>query len=146
MGGALHGGAGHPQLAVDPRFATGPDRVAHREALEARVAERFASLATEEALELLADAGIAAAGVNSVPEFLDHPVLAERDRWRRVEVPGAPAPVRALLPPADLGGVEPRMEPVPAAGAHTRRILASLGRAPEEIARLLAAGVAEADD
>ncbi|MBV7652214.1 CaiB/BaiF CoA transferase family protein [Streptomyces albidoflavus] len=137
---------GTPELAVDPRFATGPDRVAHREALEARVAERFATLATEEALELLTDAGVAAAGVNSVPEFLDHPVLAERDRWRRVAVPGAPTPVRALLPPADLAGVEPRMDPVPAAGAHTRAILASLGRTPGEIARLLAAGVAEADD
>ncbi|MGN0121004.1 MAG: CoA transferase, partial [Streptomyces albidoflavus] len=63
-----------------------------------------------------------------------------------VAVPGAPTPVRALLPPADLGGVEPRMDPVPAAGAHTRDILASLGRTPGEIARLLAAGVAEADD
>lgn len=135
-----------PGLAADPRFATGPDRVAHRGALEALVGERLAALRSEEALELLADAGIAAAGVNSVPEFLDHPVLAERDRWREVALPGPVAPVRALVPPADLGGVPPRMDPVPAAGAHTREILAALGRSPEEIERLLAAGVADTTD
>lgn len=136
---------GTPRLTVDPRFATGPDRVAHREELEELVAGRLAGLGTEEALELLEEAGIAAAGVNSVPEFLDHPVLAERGRWRQIEVPGTASPVRALLPPADLGGVEAPMGPVPAAGEHTRRILASLGHSPQQIARLLAAGVAEAD-
>jgi formyl-CoA transferase len=65
--------------------------------------------------------------VNSVPEFLDHPVLAERDRWREVAIPGAH--MRALVPPAGLAGVPPRMDPVPAPGEHTARILAELGYA-----------------
>ena len=43
-------------------------------------------------MELLDRAAIANAGVNSVAEFLDHPVLTERDRWRDVAVPGAPRP------------------------------------------------------
>lgn len=81
--------------------------------------------------------------MNSVAEFLEHPALTERDRWRDVSVPGAPGPVQALLPPVDLGGVTPRMDPVPAAGRHTERILAGLGRSPADIERLRARGVVE---
>ncbi|WP_223773369.1 CaiB/BaiF CoA-transferase family protein [Streptomyces sp. 135] len=132
---------GRPALADDPRFATGSDRVAHREALDAIIAVRFGELGGDEAMKLLDRAGIANAGVNSVHEFLDHPVLTERGRWQDVRVPGAPSPVQALLPPADLSGVAPRMDPVPAAGEHTEAILAELGRGPDEIARLLAEGV-----
>ncbi|MEU9199897.1 CaiB/BaiF CoA-transferase family protein [Streptomyces sp. NPDC048332] len=134
---------GLPGLVDDPRFRTGPDRVAHREELNAIVAARFADLGSEEAGELLDRAAIANAGVNSVAEFLDHPALTERDRWRDVAVPGAPGPVRALLPPVDLGGVAPRMDPVPAAGRHTGQILAGLGRSAADIERLRARGVVE---
>ncbi|QEV16879.1 CaiB/BaiF CoA transferase family protein [Streptomyces alboniger] len=132
---------GRPELAADPRFATGSDRVAHREALDAIISVRFAELGSEEAMKLLDRAGIANAGVNSVHEFLNHPVLTERGRWQEVKVPGAPTPVEALLPPAALSGVAPRMDPVPAAGEHTEAILAELGRDPDAIARLLAEGV-----
>ncbi|MGW0532276.1 CaiB/BaiF CoA transferase family protein [Streptomyces sp. NPDC003032] len=132
---------GRPELVDDPRFATGSDRVAHREALDAIISVRFRELGGEEAMKLLDRAGIANAGVNSVHEFLDHPVLTERGRWQDVRVPGAPSPVQALLPPAALSGVAPRMDPVPAAGEHTEAILAELGRDPDDIARLLAEGV-----
>jgi formyl-CoA transferase len=87
----------------------------------------------------LDDAGIANAGVNDVHEFVAHPVLAERGRWHDVGVPGGV--VRSLQPPADLAGVTPRMDPVPAAGEHTERILADLGRTASEINGLRADGV-----
>ncbi|MFF3643233.1 CaiB/BaiF CoA transferase family protein [Streptomyces sp. NPDC002564] len=132
---------GRPELADDPRFTTGSDRVAHREALDAIISARFAELGSDEATRLLDRTGIANAGVNSVPEFLAHPVLTERGRWRDIRVPGTDEPVQALLPPAILSGVAPRMDPVPAAGEHTDAILAELGRAPDDIARLRAAGV-----
>ncbi|MEU4998707.1 CaiB/BaiF CoA-transferase family protein [Streptomyces sp. NPDC021622] len=132
---------GRPELTDDPRFATGSDRVAHRDELDAIISVRFAELGSEEAMELLDQASIANAGVNSVTEFLDHPALGERDRWREVAVPGTSSPVQALLPPAHLSGVSPRMDPVPAAGEHTESILSELGRGPDDIARLRAAGV-----
>ncbi|MER5183341.1 CaiB/BaiF CoA-transferase family protein [Streptomyces sp. NPDC002896] len=132
---------GDPGLADDPRFATGADRVAHREELNAIVSARFAELGSEDAMALLDKAGIANAGVNSIPEFLDHPVLTERDRWRDIRIPGAEEPVQALLPPADLTGVSPRMDPVPAVGQHTEAILAALGRSRADIDRLRAEGV-----
>ncbi|MEU1370675.1 CaiB/BaiF CoA-transferase family protein [Streptomyces sp. NPDC005803] len=137
---------GLPGLVDDPRFATGPDRVAHREELNAIVAARFADLGSEEAMELLDGAAVANAGVNSVAEFLDHPALTERDRWREVSVPGAPGPVQALLPPVDLGGVGPRMDPVPEPGRHTEQILAGLGRSASDIEGLRARGVVEIAD
>ncbi|MGW7077831.1 CaiB/BaiF CoA transferase family protein [Streptomyces sp. NPDC054866] len=132
---------GRPELTDDPRFATGSDRVAHRDELDAIISARFAELGSDEAMELLDRANIANAGVNSVAEFLDHPALIERDRWREVAIPGSQGPVQALVPPADLSGVAPRMDPVPAAGEHTERILGELGRDRQTIARLRESGV-----
>lgn len=130
---------GDPGLTEDPRFATGSDRVAHRDAINAIVAERCARSDAAEILKDLEDIGIACAGVNDVAAFLDHPVLAARGRWREVDVPGAT--VRALLPPADLAGLPARMDPVPAVGEHTEAILGQLGRTADDIEALRADGV-----
>jgi formyl-CoA transferase len=48
--------------------------------------------------------------------------------------------VQALLPPADLAGVDPRMDPIPAAGQHTDDILTALGHSAADIDRLHAEG------
>ncbi|WP_329361996.1 CaiB/BaiF CoA transferase family protein [Streptomyces sp. NBC_01483] len=130
-----------PDLVDDPRFATGSDRVAHREELNAIVAERFRVLDSQEAMKLLDAAGIANSGVNTVEEFLTHPVLEQRDRWQNVRLPGGAGPVPALLPPVDLAGVTPRMDAVPAAGEHTDAILAALGHSAAGIDALRADGV-----
>ncbi|GGY06718.1 CaiB/BaiF CoA transferase family protein [Streptomyces djakartensis] len=130
---------GRPELVDDPRFATASDRVAHREELNTIVSARFARSASDEILEDLEALGIACAGVNDVPAFLDHPVLAARGRWTEVAVPGAT--VEALLPPADLAGLAARMDPVPAVGEHTEAILGELGRTEEQVAALRADGV-----
>ncbi|MFI8962528.1 CaiB/BaiF CoA transferase family protein [Streptomyces sp. NPDC053493] len=121
-----------PELADDPRFATGSARVAHREALDALVAERFARLDSGTATKILDEAGIANAGVNDMTEFLAHPVLDARDRWRDVPIPGG-ARIPALLPPVDLTGTTPRMDAVPAVGEHTDGVLAELGYTPADI-------------
>jgi crotonobetainyl-CoA:carnitine CoA-transferase CaiB-like acyl-CoA transferase len=84
-------------------------------------------------------AGIANASIRDLPEFLGHPVLAGRDRWREVAVPGGT--ISALRPPADLDGVEPVMGPVPRVGEHTDAILRELGRDTDAIARLRAEAV-----
>ncbi|MFF6777124.1 CaiB/BaiF CoA transferase family protein [Streptomyces sp. NPDC012637] len=115
-----------PGLVTDPRFATGSDRVAHRAELDALVAERFTELDSATVGRILDEAGIANAGVNDMAEFLEHPVLEARDRWRDVRLPGG-TEVPALLPPADLGGTQPRMDAVPGVGEHTEAILAELG-------------------
>ena len=58
-------------------------------------------------------------------EFLDHPQLAARDRWREVESPVGP--LRALVPPIALDGSPAAMGPIPALGEHTDAILSELG-------------------
>lgn len=129
---------GRPELVGDPRFAGNSARVAARAELNTFIRERFALLDAEEAVALLDAAAIANARLNSVEEFNDHPCLIGRDRWRNVAVPGGQA--SSLLPPAGLGGVQPRMDPVPALGEHTEDILGRIGYQAPEIARLRAEG------
>lgn len=129
-----------PGLVDDPRFATGSARVAHREELNEVVARRFAETDSTEAVRLLDEAALAHAGVNAVEDFLAHPVLAARGRWRDVPLPGGMT-VPALLPPANLAGLTPRMGAVPAVGEHNDGLLAELGYSPAEIEDLRADGI-----
>ncbi len=115
---------GVPELAGDPRFATNTERVANRIELEAILGARLATVDSA----ALDRAGIATAPVNSVADFLGHPLLAARGRWVEVGTPNGP--IMALRPPADLDGVPPRMDPVPAVGEHTEAILNELGLRP----------------
>ena len=128
-----------PELPRDPRFASGPARLEHREALHAEIERAFASLGAGEVIERLERAGIANARLNSMQEFWDHPQLKARGRWR--EVDSSAGPVAALKPPANLSGCEPRMARIPALGEHSRAILAELGYAPAEIDALRAQSV-----
>lgn len=108
-----------------------------REELNAIIAERFAECDSAEVMKVLDETGIANAGVNNIEDFLAHPVLAGRERWRDVRIPGGTA-VPALLPPVDLAGSAPHMDAVPAVGDHTDRILAELGHSTADIAALRA--------
>jgi itaconate CoA-transferase len=130
---------GDPGIATDVRFASNTARVAHREELDALIADRLAAVGTRDAGELLDGAGVAHAGINRIEDLLDHPVLAERGRWHEVPVPGGT--VQALRPPADLAGVEPVMGAVPALGQHTDSILRELGRSDAVVAELRARAV-----
>jgi crotonobetainyl-CoA:carnitine CoA-transferase CaiB-like acyl-CoA transferase len=130
---------GESSLASDPRFATNADRVAHREALDAIITAAFAQHSADDMLARLDLAQIANARMNSVQEFLDHPQLAARNRWRDVESPAGP--IRALVPPLQLDGIEPRMGPIPAVGEHTDAILREIGFDAATIAAWRHAGI-----
>jgi formyl-CoA transferase len=130
---------GDASLADDPRFSTNTARVENREAVSALISGKLAALDTETAEALLDQAGVAHARVNSMQQAIDHPSRSGRDRWREVASPAGA--VQALIPPVTLGGVEPRMDPVPAIGAHTASILTELGRSTHEIEALTRDGV-----
>jgi hypothetical protein len=121
-----------------------PDRIAalHRTGLldgpPQLALDRFAALTADEATGALEDAAIAYATVNSMHDVWAHPQLAARERWHQVGTPAGPVP--ALAPPGH-GSTGPRMDPVPAVGEHTRRIVSALGYSPEEIDSLEADGV-----
>ena len=129
---------GRPDLIDHPSFADNPARVANRPALTEIIEARFADLTVAQVEALLDEAGIASGAMNGMAEVWAHPQLRARNRWRTVMTPAGP--VQALRPPATLTGVEPHMGEVPAVGAQTGAILAELGLAAEEIARLRADG------
>ena len=130
---------GRPELAVDPRFSSNASRVEHQAALDEVIATSFAPLTAAAAIERLDAAGIANARMNTVREFLDHPQLAARNRWRHVDSPVGP--LRALVPPFTLDGQEPRMDAIPAVGQHTDAILGELGFDAATIAAWRASGI-----
>ncbi|MGH3384820.1 MAG: CaiB/BaiF CoA transferase family protein [Nocardioidaceae bacterium] len=128
-----------PDLAGDPRFATNTLRCEHVDELTRLIEDGFSAYTADEVLARLDSARIANARLNTVAEFWRHPQLEARDRWREVGTPGGP--VRALVPPATLSGVEPVMGDVPALGEHTDSVLAGLGLDPAEVTALRADGV-----
>jgi itaconate CoA-transferase len=114
-----------PELETDPRFASTPNRLAHRNDLDLAINEVFGQLTAAEIVRRLEEAQIANARMNSMQEFLQHPQLAARNRWREIDSPVGD--LAALIPPADIEGVEPVMGAVPAVGQHTDDILSEIG-------------------
>jgi len=130
---------GNRSLATDPRFASSPARLAHREALHAEIEGVFSRLSAAQAVDRLEAADIANARLNDMREFWDHPQLAARSRWAQVGSPGGT--IDSLKPPFNFSGFEPRMDAVPALGEHTQALLAELGYGAEEMKALAAEGV-----
>ncbi|MDX6381332.1 MAG: itaconate CoA-transferase [Rubrobacteraceae bacterium] len=123
-----------PELASDERFDTNSHRVENRDALDEEIDGVFGSLSGEEAIERLEQAQIANARMRNIRDFLDHPQLEARDRWREV---GSPAgPLRALIPPVTTDGWESQMKPIPEVGQHNEAILKELGFDSETISSL----------
>jgi itaconate CoA-transferase len=125
---------GRPEMANDERFASNSERVENRDDLHQEIEAILEELSSEEAIERLDGAKIANARMRTVRDFLDHPQLEARDRWREV---GSPVgPLRALLPPATMDDTEPVMAPIPSVGEHTDKILAELGYRDDAVATL----------
>ncbi len=123
---------GRPEISTDQRFTTNPLRVANREALTAIVADIAGALTTAEFTRRLDQAQIAWARMNTMRDFLAHPQLAARGRWREVATPAGP--IRALAPPVTIDNEPARIGPVPVLGEHTDRVLRELGFSDEAIA------------
>ena len=127
------------QLAADPRFNSNARRVENLTALHSEIDAVLTKLPAAAILERLDQAKIAHARLNSVQQFADHPQLRTRDRWR--EVQSSVGPIRVTVPPATIEGVDVRMDPIPAVGEHTDRILGELGYDPDTVSTWREAGV-----
>jgi itaconate CoA-transferase len=125
---------GRPEMANDELFTSNSERVENRDILHQEIEAILEKLSSEEAIERLDGAKIANARMRTVRDFLDHPQLEARNRWREVESPVGP--LRALLPPANMDGTEPVMSPIPEVGEHTGKILTELGYDDDAVATL----------
>jgi len=128
-----------PGLTSDPRFGSNALRVEHHDELEKIIVQAFAGKTAQQVVDRLESAQIANARMRTVDEFLEHPQLAARDKWRDVDSPAGP--LRALVPPFGFDDVEPRMGKIPAVGEHTDRILTELGFDADTIASWRRAGI-----
>ena len=116
---------GQPDLARDPRFDSNTKRTTARAEVVSLIEKTFGEMTAAQVIEKLDAAGIANARMNTPEEVWNHPQLQARNRWREVGSPVGTIP--APLPPATFAGTEVRMDPIPAVGEHTDRILTEMG-------------------
>jgi itaconate CoA-transferase len=115
----------NPSLASDSRFDCNSKRVSNKEILKQKIELIFQELGAEQIIHRLEAAKIANARLNTVQEFINHPQLIARNRWREVSSPVGP--IKALLPPVTFADIDTVMNPIPEVGEHTESILAEFG-------------------
>lgn len=128
--------AGLESLASDPRFATNPDRVAHRDALTAILQAHLRTRTRSTWIALVGGAGVPCGSVRDVGETLDDPQLAARDMIVELDQ-GIDDVVRLIGLPVKLSANPGRVRtPPPRLGEHTNDVLGEIGFSMLEIERL----------
>ena len=112
---------GRPEVADDPRFATNPQRVENRPALDAVIDAVFSAAPREEIIARMEKARIAYGRVSTLDDLKAHP------QNRTVEIETPAGPVRILAPGMIFDGALPALGPVPDVGEHTDAVRAEFG-------------------
>jgi len=110
-----------PKVSIDYRFNSNAKRSDNSDELREIILSIFKLYNASEIIERLEEAQIANASLNSVLDFVNHPQLKARNRWR--EVMTEKGAIKALIPPVTMEGFEPVMNPIPKVGEHTQAIL-----------------------
>jgi formyl-CoA transferase len=115
-----------PELAGDPRFATNPARVRHRDLLLPRLAEILRGRTRQAWITALEAAGVPCGPINDLQEVFDDPQV--QARGLQVELPHPSAGrVQLVASPLRLSATPPRYDlPPPLLGQHTEAVLGEL--------------------
>ena len=130
-----------PDLRDDPRFATAPARVEHRQALIPIIEALTAARTVREWMDLLGAAGVPCGRIRNVAEVCTNPQLVERGKVVERPHPTAGA-VRMIGQPIELSDTPARIETAPPLlGEQTDDVLREAGYSETEILAFRAAGV-----
>jgi crotonobetainyl-CoA:carnitine CoA-transferase CaiB-like acyl-CoA transferase len=134
---------GVPELATDPRFRTGRDRMNNLATLIALLTPHFKKRPTSEWLVDLERLGIPCGPVLSIGEMHEHPQTLARDMVPSVNHPTA-GEVRTIGLPVKFSETPGAVvSPAPLFGQHTREVLAEAGFAAAEIEALFSEDAAK---
>ena len=136
---------GRPDLGRDPRYATNPGRVAHREELVGELSATLGEEPAEHWMDVLVEAGVPAGRVRGVLDALRTADARGDDVLRTVEHPTA-GPLEQVRAGFRMEHTPTPMTAPPLLGQHSARILAELGLAPERIEALLESGAVQQTD
>jgi crotonobetainyl-CoA:carnitine CoA-transferase CaiB-like acyl-CoA transferase len=136
--------AGKSDLAVDPRFATNPERVRHRHELVPLVEGLTRTRPVAEWLSTLQPAGVPCGPVNDIAQVFADPQVRHRGMLIEMSHPCAAGGILRLIGNPIHGSADPvaYRRPPPALGEHTDEVLQEiLGLDDAERTRLRGMGV-----
>jgi crotonobetainyl-CoA:carnitine CoA-transferase CaiB-like acyl-CoA transferase len=129
-----------PELAMDARFTSFPERFANKAALVGVLTARFAEKTTAEWLGILRG-HVPCAPVNTVAQALEDEQVRAREMILELDHPHF-GRIREVASPIRTAGEIRQPAPAPALGEHTEAILSEiLGYGSQTLARLRAEGV-----
>lgn len=114
-----------PDLAMDPQFNSNAKRVENKELLKTIIQSEFKKFTASEIIDRLEEAKIANARMNTITDFIHHPQLQARNRWREVDSPVGP--IQMLIPPVTFEEIDFVIKPIPKVGEHNESILKEIG-------------------
>jgi formyl-CoA transferase len=133
---------GRPELADDPRYATNPMRVRHRQMLVPLLADMVKSKTRQEWIEALEAVGVPCGPINTLDEVFENPQVVARGL--RIDLPHPTAgTVKLVGSPIRMSGTPPQYDrPPPLLGQHTDEVLREvLGKGDQDMADLRGKGV-----
>lgn len=112
------------ELHQDERFNTNSNRVQYKDELREIINMKFNEFEVEDLVRELDSQKIANARLNSMEDFIEHPQLKYRNRWRDIDSPVGK--VKMLIPPVTFNNIDFQMNEIPRVGQHNESILNEL--------------------
>lgn len=113
-----------PELFYDEQFSTNTKRVKNKQQLRDLINKKFLEFNINELMQELDNQKIANARLNTIGEFIEHPQLKFRNRWRDVNSSAGKIPM--LIPPVTFNNIGYQMNEIPIVGQHNEKILKEL--------------------